>query len=98
MKAMVYHNYGSRDVLELKEIEKSTVKDDEVLLKVHATAVTPLDWHFLTGTPFLARLLAGGLLKPKHKVLGTEVAGRVEAAGVNVRQFQPGDERALHQG
>jgi NADPH:quinone reductase-like Zn-dependent oxidoreductase len=91
MKAIVYHNYGSPDVLELKEIEKPAAKDDEVLIKVHAAAVTPLDWHFLTGTPYMARLLAG-LLKPKHKVLGTEVAGRVEAVGVNVKGFQPGDE------
>ena len=91
MKAMVYHNYGSPDVLELAEIEKPTVKDDEVLVKVHAASVNPHDWHFLTGTPFLARLMAG-LLKPKNKVLGVDVAGRVEAVGANAKQFQPGDE------
>ena len=91
MKAMVYENYGSPDVLELKEIEKPTVKDDEVLIKVHAASVTPLDWHFLTGTPYIARIMAG-LLKPKRKVLGTDVAGRVEQVGSSFKQFRPGDE------
>lgn len=91
MKAIVYHNYGSPDVLELAEIEKPAVQDDQVLLKVHAVSANPHDWHFLTGTPFLARLMAG-LFKPKHKVLGVDVAGRVEAVGANVKQFKPGDE------
>ena len=68
MKAMVYENYGSPDVLEFKEIEKPNVKNDEILLKVQAASVTPLDWHMLTGTPYIALLMAG-LLKPKHKVL-----------------------------
>ena len=87
MKAMVYHNYGSPDVLEPKEIEKPAAKDDEVLVKVHAASVNWHDWHFLTGTPFMVRLMAG-LLKPKNKVLGIDVAGRVEAVGANVTQFQ----------
>jgi len=91
MKAIVYHNYGSPDVLELAEIEKPTVKDDELLVKVHVASVNPHDWHFLTATPFLARLMAG-LLKPKNKVLGVDVAGQVEAVGANAKQFQPGDE------
>ena len=91
MKAMVYDNYGSPDVLELREIEKPTPKEDEVLIKVHAASVTPLDWHFLTGTPYIARIMAG-LFKPKRKVLGTDVAGRIEAVGSNFKQFQPGDE------
>jgi len=91
MKAMVYHDYGSPDVLELAEIERPVVKDDQVLVRVHAASVNWLDWHFLTGTPFLARMMAG-LLKPKNKVLGIDVAGRVEAVGANVTQFQPGDE------
>ena len=91
MKAMVYENYGSPDVLEFKEIEKPNVKNDEILLKVQAASVTPLDWHMLTGTPYIARLMAG-LLKPKHKVLGTDVSGVVEAVGENVTQFSPGDE------
>jgi len=91
MKAMVYHDYGFPDVLELQEIEKPVVKDDQVLLRVHAASVNWLDWHFLTGTPFLARLMAG-LRKPRHKVLGIDVAGRVEAVGADVKQLQPGDE------
>lgn len=91
MKAMVYHHYGSPDALALQEIEKPTPKDDEVLVKVYAAAVNWLDWHFLTGTPFLARLMAG-LRKPKYKVLGIDVAGRIEAVGPQVTGFQAGDE------
>jgi len=91
MKAMVYHDYGSPDVLELQEIEEPVVNDDQVLVRVHAASVNWLDWHFLTGTPFLVRLMAR-LRKPKHEVLGIDVAGRVEAVGANVKQFQPGDE------
>jgi len=91
MRAMVYEEYGSPDVLELREIEKPTPKEDEVLIKVQAASVNAMDYRFLTGTPLLARLMAG-LLKPKHKVLGLDVAGRVEAVGVNFKQFQPGDD------
>ena len=93
MKAIVYQKYGSPDVLELKEVEKPTPKDDEVLIKVQAASSNPLDWHFLRGTPYFMRVVAG-LLKPKRKfrILGADVAGRVEAVGRNVKQFQPGDE------
>ncbi|MFA9406889.1 MAG: NAD(P)-dependent alcohol dehydrogenase [Anaerolineales bacterium] len=91
MRAMVYEEYGSPDVLELREIEKPTPKEDEVLIKVQAASVNAMDYRFLTGTPLLARLMAG-LFKPKHKVLGLDVAGRVEAVGVNFKQFQPGDD------
>jgi len=91
MKAMVYDNYGSPNVLELREIEKPSPKDDEVLVKVHAASVNAMDYRFLTGTPYLARIMAG-LLKPKHKVLGLDVAGRVEAVGANFKQFQVGDD------
>ena len=91
MKAMVYENYGPPDVLELKEIEKPNPNKDEILIKVKAASVTPLDWHFLTGTPFIARLMAG-LSKPKRKVLGTDVSGIVEAVGEDVTQFSPGEE------
>ena len=90
MKAIVRHDYGSPDVLELAEIEKPTPKDDEVLIQVRAASVNAMDYRFLTGTPYLARILAG-MVKPKHKVLGLDVAGRVEAVGVNFKQFQPGD-------
>jgi NADPH:quinone reductase-like Zn-dependent oxidoreductase len=91
MKAMIYDEYGSPGNLELGEIEIPAAMDDEVLVEVHAASVNWLDWHFLTGTPFLARFMAG-LLKPKYKVLGIDMAGRVEAVGANVTQFQPGDE------
>ncbi len=91
MKAIVYHEYGSPDVLELQEVDKPVVKDDQVLVRVQAASVNPLDWHFLRATPFFARL-ASGLLKPKRKILGADLAGRVEAVGGNVKQFQPGDE------
>jgi NADPH:quinone reductase-like Zn-dependent oxidoreductase len=91
MKAIVYHNYGSPDVLQCVEIEKPTVGDDEVLIEVRAASVNPLDWHFVRGTPYFLRMMAG-LRKPKIIRLGADVAGRVEAVGRNVTQFKPGDE------
>jgi NADPH:quinone reductase-like Zn-dependent oxidoreductase len=91
MKAIVYTEYGSPDVLQLKEVEKPAPKDNEVLVKVHAASANPLDWHFMRGEPFIARM-SGGLRKPKHNRLGADVAGRVEAIGANVTQFKPGDE------
>jgi NADPH:quinone reductase-like Zn-dependent oxidoreductase len=90
MKAIVYHKYGPPDVLRCEEIEKPIVADHEVLIKLHAASVNPLDWRFLRGKPFLLRI--GALRKPKYKVLGCDIAGRVEAVGRNVKQFQPGDE------
>ena len=91
MKAIVYTKYGSPDVLKLKEVEKPTPKDDEVLVEVHAASANPADWHLMRGEPFLARL-ANGLLKPKNPRLGADIAGRVEAVGGNVTQFQVGDD------
>jgi NADPH:quinone reductase-like Zn-dependent oxidoreductase len=91
MKAFVYEEYGLADVLELKEIEKPAIEDSEVLVRVQAATITPFDWHMMTGTPLLARVIAG-LFKPKNKVLGTDVAGRVEAVGGAVKRFKPGDE------
>ena len=91
MKAIVYHNYGPPDVLEIAEIEKPVIGDDDVLIKVEAASVNPFDWHFLRGTPFPVRFMAG-LLKPKNPVLGVDVAGRVAAVGKNASRFQPGDE------
>ena len=91
MKAIVYYKYGSPDVLKCEEIEKPVAGDDEVLIKVCAASVNPLDWHFMRGKPLPVRL-TGGLIAPKQKVLGCDIAGRVEAVGRNVRQFQPGDE------
>ncbi len=92
MKAMVYTQYGSPDVLHLEEVDKPTIKDDEVLIKVHTASVNAADWHLLTADIFLVRLMGEGLLKPKRTILGADVAGRVEAVGRNVKQFQPGDE------
>ncbi|MDR6224058.1 NAD(P)-dependent alcohol dehydrogenase [Desmospora profundinema] len=91
MKAIVYTEYGSPDVLELKELEKPVPKENEVLIKVHAVSANAGDWHLLRGTPFLLRFVYG-ILKPKNQVLGSDVAGRVEAVGSSVTQFQVGDE------
>jgi len=91
MRAIVYHTYGSPDVLQLEEVEKPAPKDDEVLVKVSAASVNALDWHLLSSDIFLVRLNSG-LLKPKHKILGADVAGRVEAVGQSVKQLRPGDE------
>jgi NADPH:quinone reductase-like Zn-dependent oxidoreductase len=92
MKAIVYTKYGSPDVLHLKDVEKPTPKDDEVLIKIRAASVNAYDWHFLTADIFLIRLMGGGLLKPKDSRLGADIAGQVETVGRNVKQFQPGDE------
>jgi NADPH:quinone reductase-like Zn-dependent oxidoreductase len=91
MKAIVYTKYGTPDVLELKEVDKPIPKDDEVLIKVHAASINDWDWGLLIGKPFMNRLI-NGLLKPKKKILGSDIAGRIEAIGKNVEQFQPGDE------
>ncbi len=92
MKAIVYHKYGSPDVLNLEEVQKPTPSDDEVLVKVHAASVNSSDWELLRGTPFANRVLSG-LLKPTRiKILGADIAGRVEAVGRNVKLFQPVDE------
>lgn len=91
MKAIQYTQYGSPDVLELKDIAKPSPKDNEILVKIHAAAANPLDWHLMRGEPFLARL-ENGLQKPKHPNLGADFAGRVEAVGSQVTRFQPGDE------
>jgi len=92
MKAIVYEKYGSPDVIQLKDIETPTPKDDEVLIKIHAASVNAYDWHFLTADIFLIRFMGGGLLKPKNTRLGADMAGRIEAVGKNVKEFQPGDE------
>src|SRR6266849_5788958 len=91
MKAIVYYDYGSPDVLKCEEIAKPTAGDDEVLIEVRAASVNPVDWHFIRGTPYILRTMTG-LRKPKDKRLGVDVAGQVEAVGRNVTQFKPGDE------
>lgn len=93
MKAIVQHTYGSPDdVLEVQEINKPMAKDDEVLVRVHAASVHPDVWHVVRGVPYVLRIMGAGLLKPKNRVPGTDVAGRVESVGKNVTRFQPGDE------
>ena len=91
MQAIVYRCYGSADVLEFNDVEKPTPADDEVLVKVHAAAVNPLDWHFLQGTPYFLRLMSG-LGAPNDTRLGVDFAGTVETVGRNVTRFKPGDE------
>ncbi len=92
MKAVVYTEYGSPDVLQIRDIKKPVPNDNEILVKVHAASVNPLDWHFIRGTPFIGRLGLMGLRKPKVPRLGVDYAGTVEAVGKNVRLFKPGDE------
>jgi NADPH:quinone reductase-like Zn-dependent oxidoreductase len=91
MKALAYDKYGTPDVLELREIERPVVTDDGVLVRIHAASVNPVDWHTMTGTPYLVRMQAG-LRKPRSEVLGVDFAGTVEEVGRNVKQFHPGDE------
>ena len=90
MKAIVYTKYGGPEVLQIKEIEKPYPKDDEVLIKVHAVSINDWDWGLLQGD-FINRLL-NGLLKPKKKIPGSDIAGRIEAVGKNVNRFKTGDE------
>jgi NADPH:quinone reductase-like Zn-dependent oxidoreductase len=90
MKAIVYQDFGSPDILKYQEIDKPLPGDDEVLIKVRAASVNPLDWKMMKGGPFILRLLLG-LGKPKIKRPGVDVAGEVEAVGKNVAQFKPGD-------
>ncbi|WP_026575437.1 NAD(P)-dependent alcohol dehydrogenase [Bacillus sp. UNC438CL73TsuS30] len=91
MKAIVYDQYGPPDVLKVTEVDKQIPKENEVLVKIHATSVNFGNLVLLTGEPFLARF-AFGLLKPKYPIPGGDIAGRVEAVGKNVKQFQPGDD------
>ena len=92
MKAIVFTRYGPPDGIELKEVPKPGHKDDELLIRVQASSVNSWDWEFLTGKPFINRLMFG-LLKPKpgKQILGADIAGTVEAVGKNVTRFQPGD-------
>jgi len=92
MKAVVYTEYGPPDVLKIDEVEKPTPQDKQVLIKVHAASINAGDYRVRGGSPFLLRPMIGGLLKPKNTRLGSDVAGRVEAVGENVKQFRPGDE------
>ena len=91
MKAIVYHEYGSPDVLKCEEVEKPVPRDGEVLIKVRAASVNPLDWRLMKGKPSILRIFFG-LRKPRLGRPGVDVAGEVEAVGSNVTQFKPGDE------
>jgi NADPH:quinone reductase-like Zn-dependent oxidoreductase len=92
MKAIVYTKYGPPDVLQFEEIAKPTPADNEVLIKLYAASVNPIDLHLMRGKPLFLRLMSGGLRAPKGRVPGHDIAGRVEAIGRNVTQFKPGDE------
>src|ERR687885_1710166 len=92
MKAIVRYKYGSSDLLELKDIDKPEIGDEEVLVRVHAAGVDRGVWHLMTGLAYPIRLAGYGLRAPKNPVLGGDLAGVVEAVGKNVTRFRPGDE------
>jgi NADPH:quinone reductase-like Zn-dependent oxidoreductase len=91
MKAVVYDTYGPPDVLELRDVGKPAPNADEVLVKVLALSVNPADWHSMRGKPLFSHATLGWL-RPKHRILGVDIAGRVEAVGSGVTQFKPGDD------
>src|SRR5690242_17427195 len=90
MKAIIYRRYGGPDVLSYEDVETPTPRANEVLIRVRASSVNPLDWHFMRGTPYFLRLMAG-LRRPRLTRLGVDVAGDVVAVGADVKQFRPGD-------
>jgi NADPH:quinone reductase-like Zn-dependent oxidoreductase len=92
MNAVVQDRYGSPDVLELRDIDRPVIGDNDVLIRVHAAGLDPSVLHLMTGTPYLVRLMGYGLRRPKSAVRGNDVAGRIEAVGANVAQLRPGDE------
>ena len=92
MQAIVQDTYGSPDVLELREIDKPAIADDELLVRVHAAGVDPGVWHLMTGLPYLVRVMGAAYRPRKAPVRGVDVAGRVEAVGAKVTEFQEGDE------
>jgi NADPH:quinone reductase-like Zn-dependent oxidoreductase len=92
MKAIVQERFGPPGVLRLADIDQPEVGADDVLIRVHAAAINPADWHILRGDPYVARLMGVGLTKPKTPVAGSDAAGVVETAGANVRALRPGDE------
>jgi len=91
MRAIIYTEYGAPEVLQITEVAKPTPRDDEVLVRIRAASINPLDWHYMRGTPYIIRIQAG-LRRPKTTRLGVDVAGQVEAVGKNVTHFHPGDE------
>src|SRR4030066_1395872 len=91
MNAIVYTKYGPPDVLHLVEVEKPSLNEEKVLVKVYAASINTGDWHMLTANPFPQRLMGVGLFKPKNTILGADISGCVEAVGIRVRMFRPGD-------
>jgi NADPH:quinone reductase-like Zn-dependent oxidoreductase len=91
MKAFIYEKYGPPETLRMAEVDKPAPNTDEVLVKVLAASVNAADWHVLRGKPLFSRATLG-MLRPKHKILGVDIAGKVEAVGSGVTQFKPGDE------
>jgi len=91
MKAFIYEKYGPPETLRMAEVEQPSPNADEVLVKVLATSVNAADWHSMRGKPLFSRATLG-LLRPKHKILGVDIAGQVEAVGSGVTRFKPGDE------
>jgi NADPH:quinone reductase-like Zn-dependent oxidoreductase len=91
MKAFIYEKYGPPETLRMAEVDKPAPNTDEVLVKVLAASVNAADWHVLRGKPLFSRATLG-MLRPKHKILGVDIAGQVEAVGSGVTQFKPGDE------
>ena len=91
MQAVAYTQYGSPDVLQLRDVDRPAPGDDEILVEIHAASVNAYDWHFLTADVFLIRFMAG-LFRPKKTTLGADIAGRVVAVGSTVKRFRPGDE------
>lgn len=92
MKAIAQERFGPPDVLRLTDIDLPEIGPDDVLVRVHAAALNPYDWHMLRGDPLVTRLMGAGLTRPKSRVAGIDAAGRVETAGANVRGLRPGDE------
>jgi NADPH:quinone reductase-like Zn-dependent oxidoreductase len=92
MRAIIYTDYGPPDVLSVREIKKPVPNDDQVLVKVRAASINPLEWHTIRGTPYIIRAMGMGLRKPKSPRVGVDLAGQVEAVGKNVTQLKPGDE------
>ena len=90
MKAAVYRCYGPPEVVKIEAVAKPVPSDEEVLVKVHAAGINPLDWHYMRGVPYIMRLDTGSA--PKDQRLGVDFAGTVEAVGKNVTSFKPGDE------
>lgn len=91
MKAIVQEKYGSPDDLRLREVDEPSVGDDEVLIRVRAASMHPDIWHVVSGTPYVLRLMGNGLLKPRHVIPGTDMAGIVESVGANATRFRRGD-------